>query len=117
VLTHTLYRPVGQAELDLIEASGWKEFPARLPIQPIFYPVLDLDYARQIARDWNTKDSASGNVGYVTAFDVSEEFLARYEVQTVGVRNHRELWIPADDLNEFNAAIVGRIRVIERYGP
>src|ERR1044072_361152 len=41
--TQTLFRPVGQAELDLIESSGWKEFPPRLPIQPIFYPVLELD--------------------------------------------------------------------------
>jgi len=36
----TLYRPVGQGELDLIRASGFREFPPRLPEQPIFYPVL-----------------------------------------------------------------------------
>ena len=35
-----LYRPVGQAELDLIAASGWRRFPPRLSHQPIFYPVL-----------------------------------------------------------------------------
>lgn len=27
----TLYRPVGPAELALIEASGWRAFPPRLP--------------------------------------------------------------------------------------
>lgn len=64
---HTsLYRPVGQQELDLIAASGWRAFPPRLPHQPIFYPVLSEAYAVQIARDWNTKDAASGRVGYVT---------------------------------------------------
>lgn len=30
-----------------------REFPPRLPDQPIFYPVLTEAYAVQIARDWN----------------------------------------------------------------
>ncbi|HVT12683.1 MAG TPA: hypothetical protein VHE55_10490 [Fimbriimonadaceae bacterium] len=113
--TITLYRPVGQAELHLIEASNWKEFPPRLPIQPIFYPVLNLGYARQIARDWNTKDSASGNVGYVTEFEVEAAYLDAYEVQTVGAKDHQEYWIPAEDLPGFNAHIVGIIRIVERF--
>lgn len=66
--TITLYRPVGQLELDLIKASGYTEFPPRLEWQPIFYPVLDLEYACTIAREWNTNDDANGNVGYVTQF-------------------------------------------------
>jgi hypothetical protein len=39
--TITLYRPVGPRELELIAASGYREFPPRLPDQPIFYPVLN----------------------------------------------------------------------------
>jgi len=31
----TLFRPVGPAELQLIAASGYREFPPRLPEQPI----------------------------------------------------------------------------------
>jgi hypothetical protein len=54
--TTTLYRPVGQAEFDLVAASEFTAFPPRLPEQPIFYPVLTLECAEQIARDWNTKD-------------------------------------------------------------
>ncbi len=53
-----LYRPVGQAEFDLIRASGFCKFPPRLPQQPFFYPVLSEGYATQIARDWNTKDES-----------------------------------------------------------
>jgi len=49
-----LYRPVGQAELDLIRDLGMRAFPPRLPEQPIFYPVTNQRYAEQIARDWNT---------------------------------------------------------------
>lgn len=111
----TLYRPVGRAELDLIAESGYRAFPPRLPHQPIFYPVLDREYAVEIARDWNTKDPASGFAGYVTRFEVESSFLQRYEVQTVGAARHRELWIPAEDLPTFNASIAGLIEVIDEF--
>jgi hypothetical protein len=52
---HTPSRPVGPEELRLIAASGYREFPPRLPEQPIFYPVMNEEYATQIARDWNVK--------------------------------------------------------------
>ena len=118
VNTTVLWRPVGQAELALIERSGWRAFPPRLPHQPIFYPVLDEGYALQIARDWNTKDAASGYVGYVTRFSVRADFLARYPVQVAGARAHRELWVPAEDMDEFNAHIVGPIEVVAEFrGP
>ena len=55
----TLYRPVGQKEFDLVRLSGFHEFPPRLPEQPFFYPVLNEDYATQIARDWNAKNSSA----------------------------------------------------------
>lgn len=51
--TIILCRPVGPKELALIAASGFREFPPRLPDQPIFCPVLNEGYARQIAREWN----------------------------------------------------------------
>src|SRR5688572_2339607 len=99
----TLYRPVGQAEYDLIVESG--RFPPRLPFQPIFYPVLNEWYATKIARDWNTQDPASGFVGYVLRFQVRSDFLAEFPVQIVGSSNCAELWIPAERLEEFNDAI------------
>ncbi len=111
----TLYRPVGQKELDLIQGSGWTAFPPRLPFQPIFYPVLSQDYAAQIARDWNTRDAASDYVGYVTRFAVNADFLSRYPVQMVGSREHQEYWIPAEELDEFNANIVGKIEVVATF--
>jgi hypothetical protein len=66
----TLYRPVGQAEFELVRASGFRSFPPRLPHQPISYPVLSEQYAMQIAKDWNPKDETSGFAGYVLRFSV-----------------------------------------------
>jgi len=113
--TVTLYRPVGQAEFDLMKASGFRRFPPRLPHQPIFYPVLTREYAVQIARDWNTRDEASGFVGYVLQFEVTAEVLSKYEPQVAGASQHREYWIPAEALEEFNDGIVGEIRTIEIF--
>ena len=108
----TLYRPVGPEELELIRESGWKEFPPRLPGQPIFYPVTNEEYAIQIARDWNVRDSGSG---YVTEFAVDTGFLKRYEIQHVGGQVHTELWVPAEELDEFNRNIIGTIKVIQTF--
>jgi len=109
-----LYRPVGPNELALIAESGYRGFPPRLPEQPILYPVLNEEYTRQIARDWNVRDSG---VGHVTKFGVRTEFLARYKEQQVGTAVHRELWIPAEELAEMNLNIVGLIEVIAEYRP
>lgn len=98
----------------MIRETSFREFPPRLLYQPIFYPVLSEEYARQIARDWNGKHNEE-RVGYVTRFLVSTEYLRRYEVRTVGGSMHLEYWIPAEDLAEFNQNIVGAIEVIAEY--
>lgn len=109
-----LFRPVGAEELRLIAESGYTAFPPRLPGQPIFYPVLKEEYAKQIARDWNAKNSAGG-AGYVTRFAVKREYLAQFEVQKVGGAMHLEYWIPAERLGEFNRNIVGKIEVVAEF--
>ena len=83
--TQTLFRPVGPKELELIRDTGMKAFPPRLPEQPIFYPVLNQEYARQIARDWNVKESGSG---FVTKFEVEAEYLRQFPVEVVGGSVH-----------------------------
>jgi len=109
-----LYRPVGSKELALIVASQWKAFPPRLPDQPIFYPVTNEGYARQIARDWNARYN-DDKCGFVTKFSVRADVANRYERRVVGGREHEELWVPAEDLPAFNAAIVGAIELIAEY--
>jgi hypothetical protein len=104
-----LYRPVNQQELDLVAASGWLEFPPRLPEQPIFYPVLNEEYAVQIARNWNVPYYG---VGYVLRFAVDADYASLFPVQNVGNREHEELWVPAEELAEFNRHILGQIEVV-----
>ena len=111
--TITLYRPTGPNELALVAGSGYKEWPPRLPEQPIFYPVTNQRYAAEIAKKWNVLRSGRG---YVTKFQVRKSFMAQFEIQTVGARHHTEWWIPADRLPELNANIVGLIEVVEEFG-
>lgn len=89
-----------------------RAFPPRLPEQPIFYPVTTEDYAVKIARDWNVPASGAG---YVTRFEVRKDFLDGYAVQEAGGRAHLEYWIPAEELDAFNAAIVGEIEVVREF--
>ncbi len=110
--TITMYRPTGPNELKLVEDSGFKRWPPRLPGQPIFYPVTNEEYAKKITTEWNIKDSG---VGYVTKFEVKKSFVDRYEIQQVGGKEITEWWIPADDLEELNNNIVGEIDVIGEY--
>ena len=113
--TLILWRPVGQAELDLVAASGWRAFPSRLASQPIFYPVLDEAYATKIARDWNTKDPGSGHVGHVLRFRVDAAYASRFVPQRVGGAGIDELWVPAEELARFNEHIVGKIELVRSY--
>ncbi|MFI8510329.1 ADP-ribosylation/crystallin J1 [Streptomyces sp. NPDC085460] len=110
--TTTLWRPTGPEELALVRALDWRAWPPRLPEQPIFYPVLNEDYAIRIARDWNVKHSG---VGHVTRFEVDTAFLARYPVRQAGGRTILELWVPAEELDDFNAHIVGPITVTHTF--
>ncbi|MGJ4947595.1 hypothetical protein [Bradyrhizobium sp. HKCCYLS20291] len=96
----------------MIEASGMRAFPPRLPEQPIFYPVLSEDYAVKIARDWNVP--ASGH-GYVVRFAIARSFISRYQIQEAGGRDHLEYWIPGEQLAELNAAIVGLIELVRTF--
>ena len=110
--TTTLYRPTGPDELALVAASGFKRWPPRLPGQPIFYPVTNEPYAREIAETWNVADS---RVGYVTRFAVRSEVMQGYPIHKVGAAHHTEWWVPAEDLERLNDHIVGLIEVIGEY--
>ena len=68
-------------------------------------------YAVEIARRWNAKV----NGGFVTRFTVRTDLLAKYQRQIVGAGHHEEYWIPAEELEAFNDAIVGLIEVTHEF--
>jgi len=107
--TITMYRPCNQAELDLVIESGGKKWPPRLEGQPIFYPVTNEKYAKEI-NSWNKMDYSKG---YVTKFEVKKSFAEKYDIQKVGGAGHTEWWIPAEDLDMLNENIVGLIEIID----
>ncbi|WP_432463103.1 hypothetical protein [Agarivorans sp. QJM3NY_33] len=106
------YRPLGQKELDLVAASGYKKWPPRLPEQPIFYPVTSEEYAVELTQ-WNITDFGKG---YVSRFLVSKVFMDQFPIKTVGAKRHTEWWVPAEQLEELNDNIVGEIEIIGEYG-
>ncbi len=110
--TIIMFRPTGPEELELVKESGFTKWPPRLPDQPIFYPVTNEQYAKEIATKWNI--NASG-VGYVTRFEVKKTYMAKYSIEQVGGSHHTEWWVPAEELEELNSNIVGKIEVIGEY--
>lgn len=109
-----LYRPVGTKELELIKKSDYKKYPPRLPEQPVFYPVLNEKYATEIAERWNVKYN-SDHKGYVTKFEIDDEYFYQFEIHTVGGNYHQELWVLAEELDDFNEHIIGKIQVISEF--
>jgi hypothetical protein len=107
--------PGGAARTRVLAESGWSRFPPRLLGQPIFCPVLNEDYATKIARDWNTKDPASGHVGHVLRFEVDAVYLRQFPPHRVGGAGIDELWIPAEELDDFNEHIAGAIALVSTF--
>ena len=110
-----LYRPVGKKEYNLIKETGFKQFPPRLSWQPIFYPVVNQEYAEKIAGEWNTEDENSDYIGIVTKFKIKDEYIEKYETHIVGSSICEEYWIPSEELNEFNKNIIDKIEIIKVF--
>ncbi|MDE7417221.1 MAG: hypothetical protein K2N44_13145 [Lachnospiraceae bacterium] len=109
-----LYRPVGTKELELIRDSGYTKYPPRLQDQPIFYPVLNEKYATEIASQWNVKYN-DDHRGYVTKFEIDDTYFSQFEIHVVGGAYHQELWVPAEELDNFNQHIIGYIQVSSEF--
>lgn len=113
--TITLYRPIGEKELLLIAENNFSAFPPRLEWQPIFYPVLNEEYACEIASKWNTTDEFGNYLGFVTEFKITQEEFSKYKVENVGGCIHNELWVPAEELERFNQAIIEKIKITKVF--
>ena len=108
-----LYRPMNADELRLVYEMGMRGFPPRKPEQPIFYPVLNLEYANEISQRWNTEGQSAA--GYVGQFNLDDGYSARFELQKVGTIHHVELWVPSEELSEFNKHIISEIKIVSAF--
>lgn len=95
-----------------MKALDWKGFPPRLPEQPIFYPVMNQEYAEEISQKWNVP--AYGK-GFVLQWEMNAAYLDQFKIENVGGAHHNELWIPAEELDTFNANIVGLIELVNTF--
>ncbi len=100
-------------ELRLVYEAGMKGFPPRKPEQPIFYPVLNLEYANEIAKKWNAESQSAS--GYVARFNLDDTYGARFEPQKVGGSHHVELWVPSEELSRFNEHILPPILIVSAH--
>lgn len=107
-----LFRPINKKELDLIEKLNFEKFPPRLAEQPIFYPVLNEEYASKIAREWNLP---AYGAGYVTRFKIKKYYISKFDIKNVGGEGIEEYWIPAEELENFNKNIIGKIEIVKEF--
>ena len=80
----------------------------------ILFPLgsLTKTEAREIAEKWNKRYPDSQYAGYVTSFEIDDGYISQFPVQTVGAGYHQELWIPAEELENFNRHIIGTIAIL-----
>lgn len=53
--------------------------------------------------------------GFVTRFEVEQEYAEKFDVHRVGGNIHQELWVPAEELEQFNRHIIGKIEIVASY--
>lgn len=111
--TVTLYRAVGPGQMQAILDRDCARFPARLPHQKFFFPLLTESFAAFIATAWNVPHSGAG---YVVRFKVDAGFLEGRKAFRVGGPEHREYRIHREEFPLFNTAIIGVIEVVGVFG-
>src|SRR5438105_1882998 len=108
-----LYRPMDMEEVRLVYEAGMRGFPPRKPEQPIFYPVLTLEYANEIAKQWNAESGSLS--GYVGKFILDDAYGSGFGPRKVGASRHVELWVPSEELRRFNEHIFPPIEIVSAH--
>lgn len=68
----------------------------------------------EIASQWNVKYN-DDHKGYVTEFEIDNDYFEQFEIHTVGGHYHQELWVPAEELETFNQHIIGEIQIVAEF--
>ena len=46
---------------------------------------------------------------------MNDDYVKKFKIETVGSSMHKELWIPAEELEEFNRNIIGKIKIADAF--
>jgi hypothetical protein len=60
-------------------------------------------------------EAAIHTAGYVVIFNIQQQFIEQYELQTIGYQEHYEYRIPVSHLSQFNKALIGQIELISAF--
>ncbi|WP_019529009.1 hypothetical protein [Dasania marina] len=107
-----LYKPITPVQLAALIRSGWRCLSPDTPEQLHFYPKLHRIYAESLARQWHAVEHSAG---FVVRFTVPQEFIAGFELQTVGYDEHLEYKVPIAELTQLNSVIVGSIELLSAF--
>ena len=102
----------GRTEADCAERI--QEISAEITGTTIFLSCAERKLCAGNRKKWNVRDNED-HKGYVTKFEVADDYCSQFELHTVGSSRHQELWIPADALESFNQHIIGTIKVIGAF--
>ncbi len=103
----TLYRAVNAEELAALQSLRWKGFPPCA--EAAFYPALNARFALDFI---HSQEGGKKPALYLTRFQIHAGYVRSFEVQTLSGEVHDELWVPAEEWENFNRNIVGRIAVV-----
>lgn len=93
----------------MIQQTGFKHFPARLPGRHVIHPVLNKQYASELA----AKQDPNSYRNYVLEFEVDDNYISWFEIKNKDTEYRKELSVPAEQMDEFNSHIDGLISVVE----
>ena len=109
-----LYRPVGPQELDLIREANWSRFPPRLPETAHFLPGVERGVRETDRARLERKGKRSRICDEVRSIWQLPERIRRprgWRFSACGILD------PAEQLDEFNQNILGKIEVVAEFRP
>lgn len=53
--------------------------------------------------------------GYVTRLKIKKDYISKFDIKNVGGEGIEEYWIPAEELENFNKNIIGKIEIVKEF--
>ena len=109
-----LYRPMSAEEYEKLAARNFTGFPPCRDDQQLFTLLLSQQGAAAIARRMRIAKHSEPTV-YVVSVTAEDSYIRQYPVQHKEDPDRSAVWIPAEELDQLNQHLLGKIRVIEQF--